>query len=537
MTALSSNDVIELDAAVVGAGVTGIYQLYRLREQGHNVRILEAGSGVGGTWFWNRYPGARFDSESYSYGYFFSEELMDEWTWSEEYASQPEIERYLNYVVDKFGLRPLIDFDARVRSAVWSEALKRWDVETERGGRYRARFLITALGILSAPQFPSAPGLSDYRGEAYHTGLWPDEEISFAGKRVAVIGTGSSGVQIAPIVAREADHLTVFQRTPNWCTPINNKAIDAERAAELRRTMGEIYEATLRSPAGGIYSPTPGSLLAASPDEQRAHLDRLYSAPGLSMVLNNFADVGMDVAANTIVTDYLAAKIKERVDDPAIAELLIPTDHYFGQKRPPLEDGYYEIFNRDNVTLISTEEEPIERFTESGLRTNLRDHEFDMIILATGFEAVVGSYNRIDIRGRNGASLKDHWAEGPRTYLGLQSAGFPNLLFVGGPQSTTGNIPRSTEPQVDWVTRLLGWMDDHGVSVVETNLDAENDWIDHIHEGVAGKLLEKAESWAFGSNVEGSARAYRLYAAGVPQYREQLTKAEHDGYRGFTFTN
>ncbi|MFV8054649.1 flavin-containing monooxygenase [Mycobacterium sp. 48b] len=535
-SAVAPTEVIEADTIVVGAGVTGIYQLYRLREQGHNARLLEAGSGVGGTWYWNRYPGARFDSESYTYGYFFSEELLDEWTWSEEFASQPETERYLNFVVDKFALREFIDFDARVRSAVWNAANSVWEVETEQGVRYRAQFLITALGILSAPQFPSAPGIGTYQGEAYHTGVWPDRDIDFTGKRVAVIGTGSSGVQIVPFVAETAAQLTVFQRTPNWCTPINNKPIDAKRAAELRLSMSEIYRATQESAAGGMYRTEPGALLDLTPEEQRAHLDRLYGAPGLSMVLANFRDVAINAEANAVVTDYLADRIRTRVNDPSVAAKLIPTDHHYGQKRPPLENGYYEAFNRHNVSLISTEEEPIERFTETGLRTASGDYTFDMIVFATGFDSVVGSYNLIDIVGTT-RSLKEHWANGPRTHLGIQSAGFPNLFMVGGAQSTTGNIPRATEPQVDWVMRLINWMQEQGAASVDTTVSAEDEWIDHVHSGLVGSLLEKAESWAFGSNVPGSARAYRLYAGGLPLYREKISEVEQNDYRGFTFTS
>jgi cation diffusion facilitator CzcD-associated flavoprotein CzcO len=532
----TSHDIAELDAVIIGAGITGIHQLYRLRERGISTHLLEAGAGVGGTWYWNRYPGARFDSESYTYGYFFSDELLDEWTWTEEFASQPETERYLNFVVDRFGMRDSIDLNARVRSATWDESRCRWDIETESGARYRASFLITALGILSAPVFPPVPGMSDFRGPIHHTGLWPAEELDFTDKRVAVVGTGSSGLQLIPIVARQARNLTVFQRTPNWCTPINNKPITEERAVELRAAMSEIYGTTQRTPAGGMYGPRSDSLLSLSPVERRSALDELYAAPGLSMALGNFSDVGIDAEANMVVTDYLAGRIRERVTDPTVATKLIPTDHFFGQKRPPLEHGYYETFNRDNVELVSTIEEPIECFTAAGIRTTAGEYRFDVIILATGFDSVVGSYDRIDIRGRAGRALTHHWANGPRTYLGLQAAGFPNLLMVGGPQSTTGNIPRATEPQVDWVTRLISWMAEHEYSVVDTTAAAEDEWIEHVHSGLQGKLLEKAESWAFGSNVAGSARAYRLYAGGLPQYRERIADVEQHRYRGFKFS-
>jgi cation diffusion facilitator CzcD-associated flavoprotein CzcO len=526
-----------LDALVIGAGVSGIYQLYALRELGLDVQTIEAGSGVGGVWYWNRYPGARFDAESYTYGYFFSKELIDEWDWSEEYAAQPEIERYLNYAVDRFGLRDLINLEQRVSSAVWDAADQRWTVTTESGRVWRPRYLVTALGILSAPAFPKIPGLEDFRGTWAHTGLWPADGVDFAGKKVAVIGTGSSGVQIIPIIAKEAESLTVFQRRPNWCTPINNFEITGERMQDIRNRIDEIFEATQLSPSGSPHRPMMESSLDLEPEERRRRFEKLYDSPGLVMALGNFRDVALNKEANDNCTAYIAERIRARVNDPAVADRLIPTDHGFGQKRPPLENGYYEVFNEPHVSLVATLEEPMVRFTETGIETESGHYDVDVIVFATGFDAVVGSYNRIDIRGEGGLSLKEHWEAGPRTWFGMQTAGFPNLFMIGGAQSVTGTIPRITDFQADWVASVIGYAQEHGHSVVATDESAEDEWIDHVNGGIVGTLQETAESWAFGSNVPGRKRAYLLYAGGLPQYRERVRAATDDGYRGLSFSS
>jgi cation diffusion facilitator CzcD-associated flavoprotein CzcO len=525
-----------LDALVIGAGVTGLYQLHRLLQQGFRVRLLEAGSGVGGTWFWNRYPGARLDSESYSYQYFHSDALRDEWEWSEEFAAQPELERYFNFAADKLGLRPYIELDNRVTAATFADGDDPvWTVRTTRGTVHRTRVLVAAVGILSAPNFPPVPGLDEFRGEWHHTALWPDREVSFADKRVAVIGTGSSGVQIVPVVAREAAHLTVFQRTPNWCTPINNRPITPETYQQVRDTFAELHATCMSTPGGFIHRPLETGALEVSEEERHTHFESLYARPGLTILLNNFRDISTNKDANAALTDFIRDKIRSRVRDPAVAAQLIPSDHTFGMKRPPLENNYFEVFNRPNVELICLAENPIVRFTETGLLTADGTIDVDVVILATGFDAVTGSLNRIDIRGTGGALLADHWADGPRTHLGLQSAGFPNLFFVGGPQSTTGNIPRATETQVEVVIDVVSRMREHGWRRVETTAEAEDAWQEHVESTVRGTVLEGAESWAFGSNVPGKRRRYLLYAGGLPMYRQKCGDAIADDYRGFCF--
>jgi cation diffusion facilitator CzcD-associated flavoprotein CzcO len=462
---------------------------------------------------------------------------MDEWTWSEEYASQPETEQYLNFVVDKLDMRDAIKLNSRVKSAVFDDADDCWELTTDSGEVFGSRFVVTALGILSAPIFPAVPGLDDYNGEWYHTALWPHDEVSFKDKRVAVIGTGSSGVQIIPFVAQDAAVLTVFQRTPNWCTPINNRPIPPEKMAEIRRNREALRERCMASPSGGMHSPKPDLAMDLTPEARLAAFEELYNAPGLTMALANFRDVSTDQEANDLLTAFLAEKIRAKVHDPEVAERLIPKDHGFGQKRPPLENNYYEVFNLPHVKLVSTREEPMVRITDHGIETSNGHYEVDMIIFATGFEAVVGSFNRIDIRGVDGRRLKDHWAHGPRTYLGIQSAGFPNMFMVGGAQSTAGNIPRYTEVQVDWVVECIKYLRDGGYSRAEATTEAEDSWIELISSTIEGTLQATARSWAWGSNVPGANRGtFLLYAGGLPRYRTELNDVRESGYKGFEIT-
>jgi len=528
------------DAIVIGAGISGMYQLHRLRGLGLRVRVFEAGTGVGGTWYWNRYPGARFDSESWTYGYSFSEEILREWEWSEHFAAQPETLRYCNFVADKLDLRRDIEFSCRIRSAVYDEAANEWAIETEDGRRARARFLITAIGPLSAPTMPSIPGVESFRGEAYHTGRWPHEPVSFAGKRVGVIGTGATAVQAITEIAKTVGHLTVFQRTPNWCAPLRNSAIDAATQARIKATYPEIFALCRDSFGCFIHQADPRKALEVSAEEREAFYEKLYGEPGFGIWMGNFRDVLVDAEANATITEFMRRKIRERVRDPKVAEKLIPTNHGFGTRRVPLESGYYEVYNQPNVRLEDIRETPIERITPTGIKTRDAEYEFDMIIYATGFDAITGAFDRIDVRGRGGRRLRETWAEGPRTYLGLQIVGFPNLFTLVGPHNaaTFCNIPRCIEQNVDWVTVLIAHMREKGLARVEATAEAEREWTQHVHDTGRRMLFTQVDSWMMGinSNVAGKQkRTFIVYAGGAPKYREKCDEVAAAGYAGFTF--
>ncbi len=529
------------DAIIIGAGMSGMYQLHRLREFGMSVRVFEAGGDVGGTWYWNRYPGARFDSESWSYGYSFSPEVLKEWEWSENFAAQPETLGYLNYIADKFALRRDIQFDTRVLRASYDEAAAEWEVELSDGGRARARFLITALGPLSVPTMPSIDGVDSFRGESFHTGTWPHHPVSFEGKRVAVIGTGATGVQTIQEVAKTAAHLTVFQRRPNWCAPLLNSPIDAEGQRQIKARYPEIFAACRDSHGSFIHKADPRKALDLSPAEREAFWEKLYGEPGFGIWMGNFRDVLSNQEANDLLTDFIAKKIRARVKDPALAEKLIPKDHGFGTRRVPLETKYYEVYNQPNVTLVDLGETPIERITPTGIKTAAAELPFDMIIYATGFDAVIGGFNKLDIRGAGGRSLEEKWAEGPRTYLGLQVAGFPNMLTLVGPHNaaTFCNIPRCIEQNVDWVTGLIGYMRQHNYTTVVPSSAAEDAWTAHVMETGERMLFTKVDSWFMGinSNIPGrQKRTFLLYAGGAPAYRERCDEVAAKGYEGFVFT-
>jgi cation diffusion facilitator CzcD-associated flavoprotein CzcO len=519
------------DAVIVGAGPVGLYQLYTLRELGLSIRALEAGSGVGGTWYWNRYPGARLDSEAYSYGFFCSKKILNEWTWSEEFAAQPELEKYYNFAADKLGLRDYIQFDARVNSAVFDGLANRWIISTEDGRSCTAQFLVATTGILSAPLIPDIPGRADFTGGLYHTARWPKQQPSFDGRRVAVIGTGSTGIQIIQTLAPQVANLTVFQRSPNWATPINNSRISAKRAAEIRGSYDAIYAATQASAGCFVTDGRPDSVWDVSAEERVAYYEELWNSPGLSMFTRNFQDVFTDKAANATVTQFLAEKIRQRVKDPEVARKLIP-DHGFGMKRPPLENGYYETFNQENVELINLGEESILRFTATGIATSKRHIDVDDIILATGFDALTGSFVRMGIQGVGGVPLAEHWADGPRTYLGLTAHNFPNLFFLG-PQGPAGNFPRCAERANEWIAECIRDMKLSGLQRIEATEAAEQEWLGMINETVKGTILKDAESWIWGSNVPGKTRAFAAYLLPMHVYRHTLDDVARRGYAGF----
>ncbi len=521
------------DAIIIGAGISGMYQLYRLRALGMRVLVLEAGTGVGGTWYWNRYPGARFNSESYSYGYSFSDDLLAEWDWSEHFAAQPETLRYLNHVADKFDLRRDIRFRSRVAAAQYQEETRDWDVGLEDGSRFRARFLITAIGPLSAPTMPRIPGVESFKGEAYHTARWPHEPVSFAGKRVAVIGTGATGVQTIQEVAKTAGRLTVFQRTPNWCAPLHNSRIDPAEMAKIRAGYPEIFRRCQESFACFLHTVDPRGTFEVSDAEREAFYEKLYAEPGFGIWQGNFRDMLTDRKANALISDFVARKIRQRVKDPAVAEKLIPKNHGFGTRRVPMETRYYEAYNQDNVELVDISETPIARITPTGIRTSDRDYEFDIIVYATGFDAVTGSFDRIDIAGVGGQRLKDRWKGGPETYLGVMVDGFPNMMMLVGPHMALGNIPRSIEYNVEWVTDLLRYARDRDVTRVEATPAGVTTWTDHVKSLGVGLLSNEINSWMTGvnSNVDGKqVRIINRYSGSAPAYRARCDEVAATGY-------
>jgi len=537
----STNAVVQYDALIIGAGISGMYQLLTLRRLGLSVHVFEAGTGVGGTWYWNRYPGARFDSESWSYGYAFDKDLLAEWEWSENFAAQPETLRYLNHVADRFDLRRDISFKSRVKAAQYDEAANLWHLETEDGRRASARILISAVGPLSAPVMPQYEGMDRFEGESYHTGLWPHTPVDFSGKRVAVIGTGATGVQLIQEVAKTAAELTVFQRTPNWCAPLNNTPIDAEQQQRLKRELPDIIARCNASFAGFIHEADRRSVFDVTPEEREACFEQLYAAPGFGIWLGNFRDTLLDEKANAEISRFVADKIRARVKDPALAEKLIPTNHGFGTRRVPMETRYYEVYNQDNVSLVDIGATPIERITAHSIVTRDGEFEVDMICYATGFDAVLGSLNRIDVRGPGGRTLKDSWAEGPRTYLGLQPEGFPNLFTLVGPHNAASfcNIPRCIEQNVEWVRDLVSHMQEQGWSRVEPRPEAVEEWTTHVLDGVEKLLFSKVNSWFMGvnPNIPGrQKRHFLLYAGGLPLYRKRCDEEAAGGYQNFRWS-
>ncbi len=521
----------QFDAIIIGAGVTGLYSLYRLRELGLSVRAFDDGGGVGGTWYWNRYPGARFDSESYTYGYSFSEELLREWDWEECYSGQPQNERYLNYVADKFDLRREIRFNSRVVSASFDEDEDRWQVELEDGHRSRAQFLITAVGLLSAHYVPDFPGLESFRGDWCHTGRWPKEGMDLAGKRVGVIGTGATGVQLIPEIAKEVGHLTVFQRTANYCAPLRNGLIDDEMQREIKANYPEIFRKCMETPGSFIHDFDPRSAMEVSSEERLEQYERLWAEPGFKKWLSNFYDVLMPGEANEDYAEFVRGKIRERVKDPEVAEKLVPKDHPFGSKRIPCESGYYEVYNQHNVLLVDVREAPIDCLTPKGIKTSEAEYELDVIIFATGFDAVTGSLNRMDIHGEGGQTLKDKFADGPRTYMGISSAGFPNLFTINA--ASVGNFVRAAEPLVEWVSDCIGYVREHQIKRIAATIEAEEEWTRHVADGGAKLLRTKGNSWFVGANIPGKARVLLIGPDSAPAMRAKRAEVAANGYEGF----
>jgi len=522
------------DAIIVGAGISGMYQLHTLRRLGLRVIVFESGSGVGGTWYWNRYPGARFDSESWSYGYSFSQDVLDEWAWSEHFAAQPETERYLNFVADKFDLRRDIRFGCTVSAAAFDDDTCSWAVTLTDGSVHRARFVVMAIGPLSAPTLPRLEGIADFAGPSFHTARWPLEPVRLEGRRVAVMGTGATGVQTIQEVARTAGHLTVYQRRPNWCTPLHNRPIPPAEMRDIRARYPEIFRRCRETAACFIHTTDPRGTFEVSEGEREAFWEHLYASPGFGIWLGNFRDILVDRAANKLISDFVAKKIRQRVKDPRIAELLIPTDHGFGTRRVPQETRYYEVFNQPNVELVSILHNPIRRVTRTGIETADAHRAFDVIIYATGFDAVTGSFDRIDIRGARGQRLKDAWQEGPSTFVGVMVEGFPNLFMVMGPHTALGNIPRSIEYNVEWVTDFIGHLRDHGRTRADPRPEAVRDWTAFVRRKAEGLLANEVDSWMTGvnQNVEGrQVRRLVRYSGSAPDYRAWCDAVAAGGYR------
>ncbi|MBN8927313.1 MAG: cyclohexanone monooxygenase [Rhodospirillales bacterium 69-11] len=537
---MSTVAVETLDAIVVGAGFSGLYQLHTLRDQlGLSVKLLEAGNGVGGTWYWNRYPGARCDSESHSYAYYFSEELLQEWTWSERYPGQAEILRYLNHVADRFELKRDIRFGARVSQASYDAAANRWQVRTEAGETYRARFLITAVGCLSSANIPDIPGLESFAGAWYHTGQWPHQGVDFAGKRVGMIGTGSTGIQAAPVIAASAQHLTVFQRTANYSIPARNAPLDEEFKLWARDNTSRIREVMHGTPNGHPFVIEDRSAHDVTPEQRQAIYEAAWEKGGLQFRAA-FRDLLTDQAANDTASEFLRSKIGEIVKDPGTAAKLAAIDHPFATKRPPIDTNYFETFNRDNVTLVDVRATPIERITPDGLMT--RDgtlYPLDIIVFATGFDAMTGPLLKMDIRGDGGVSLRDAWHAGPITYLGLQTPGFPNLFTITGPGSPSVlcNMPVAIEQHVDWITDCIRDMRARGLTRIEATPEATQRWVEHVNEAANATLLPKAgHSWYLGANIPGKPRVFMPYAGGMARYRATCADVAARNYEGFART-
>jgi cyclohexanone monooxygenase len=533
MTARSPERAAGFDVVVVGAGFAGLYALHRLRGQGLSVRVLERGSGIGGTWFWNRYPGARCDVESLEYSYQFSEALQQEWEWTERYASQPEILRYVEHVADRFDLRRDVQLDTSVESAHFDDGSGRWTLTTAAGERFDARFCIMATGCLSSPNRPDLPGVERFEGETYHTGLWPHEEVDFSGKRVGVVGTGSSAIQSIPLIARQADRLFVFQRTPNYSVPARNAPLDPE----VQRRVKADYEGFRRRNAGMGFGldtrENETSALEVGDEERRREYEARWDAGGLPF-LGAFGDLVFDREANETAAEFLRGKIREIVHDPAVAELLCP-DQVVGCKRLCVDTDYFATFNRPNVTLVDVAAAPIEEITPRGPCTAGREFELDAIVFATGFDAMTGALARIDIRGRDGLPLREKWREGPRAYLGLGVAGFPNLFTVTGPGSPSvlSNMLPSIEQHVNWIADCIAWLGEHGFARIEATPEAEDAWVAHVNEVADLTLYTTCNSWYLGANVPGKPRVFMPYL-GFPLYVERCREVAAKGYEGFS---
>jgi cation diffusion facilitator CzcD-associated flavoprotein CzcO len=531
-----SNPATVLDALVVGAGFSGLYQLYCLRERaGLSVEVLEAAGDLGGTWYWNRYPGARCDSESHSYCYFFSKALYQDWEWTERYPGPAEILRYLHHVADRFDLKRDIRFGARVVAAHYDEEENRWEVTTQDGTRYRAAYLVCAVGCLSSANVPDLPGLESFAGRWYHTGEWPHDGVDFRGMRVGQIGTGSTGIQSAPAIAATAKHLTVFQRTAQYTVPARNAPLDEAFKRDVRESYDAIREVVRSTPNGHPFRIDRRNAFDVGAEERQAIYEAAWQKGGLQFRAS-FRDLVIDKKANDTAAEFIKQKIRAIVRDPKTAAMLAGIDHPYAAKRPPIDTDYFETFNRDNVALVDLRAEPIERITPAGIRTRSREYPLDILVFATGFDAMTGPLVRMDIRGRGGLKLAEAWRDGPQTYLGLQAPGFPNLFTVTGPGSPSvlTNMPVAIEQHVEWITDCISWMRAHGVERCEPAVEAARRWGEQVNEAANATLLPLAtHSWYLGANVPGKPRVFMPYAGGLARYRALCDEVAAKGYEGF----
>jgi cation diffusion facilitator CzcD-associated flavoprotein CzcO len=527
----------ELDAVVIGAGFSGLYMLHRLRALRLRCRVYETGDGVGGTWYWNRYPGARCDSESYFYCYSFSDEIMQEWTWTERFPAQAEIQRYLEFVATRLELWPDIRLGTRVTAAVYDDETQRWRVETSAGDVVTARYVVTAVGAISAANIPDIPGLDTFGGRWYHTGQWPPEGVDLNGKRVGVIGTGSTGVQLIPVVAEQAAELTVFQRTPNFSMPARNRPLDPAFIAHVKETYADVWDRVRHHP-GGMPLPLPTQKFEeVDADEARRRYEAAWAEGGV-MVLQQFSDLMTSERSNEFCAEFFRDKIRSTVHDPETAEKLLPKGYPIAAKRPVLDCNYFETFNKPHVHLVDLDDTPIEEVTPRGVRAGGVEHALDVIVFATGFDAFTGSFLRIDIRGRDGVRLADRWQDGPSALLGLAIAGFPNLLTVNGPcnPAVLTNVPATIEHDVEWIADCIAYAEQHGITAIEPTEEAEKEWVRYTAELVDGTLYMKANSWWLGANIPGKPRVFMAFVGGLNKFRKRCAEVAAAGYEGFQLT-
>jgi cyclohexanone monooxygenase len=530
----------DFDALIVGGGLAGLYAIHRLRELGMRVRAFEAGDGIGGTWFWNRYPGARCDIESLQYSYSFSEPLQQDWAWPERYSSQPEILRYIHHVADQFDLSRDVQLNTRIISAVFDDRSSCWTLTSEANEEFSSPICIMATGNLSTPRVPNFHGLDSFRGDWYHTGMWPQDSVDFSGLRVGIIGTGSSGIQSIPLIAAQAKHLHVFQRSANFSLPAHNRPMDPERERQHKARYPEHRRAAYDTPFGiSGYPPPTKSALEASPEERRATFEARWADGGIVSFLYSYNDLLLNQEANDLASEFVREKIRAIVRDPATAELLCPDDHPIGSKRLCLDTNYYETYNRDNVSLVDIRRSPIEAITPDGIRTREREYALDAIVFATGFDAMTGALREIDIQGTRGVTLAERWQAGPRTYLGLMVADFPNMFMITGPGSpgVKSQMILSIEQHTDWIVDCLRYMSMRGVNRIEATQEAERRWTEHVHEVASATLYPLANSWYMGANVPGKARVFMPYVGGVHTYKRHCDEVARNGYEGFAMSN